>query len=93
MAGSVRAAEGTRTNDRVNTERIFKHDPSLADLPFDEPNAERWAQLFRELADGYKRGTLNRRTFKRAPRHEPKSRRRASSTAPGTPTFDADESD
>jgi hypothetical protein len=53
--------ERTRTNDRVNTERIFEHDPSLAALPLDALDHERWAQVFAELAErGYKRGTLKK---------------------------------
>jgi integrase len=52
--------EGTRTNDRVNTERIFKHDPSLAELRLGEIGWERWAQAFDELAKRYKRGTLKK---------------------------------
>jgi integrase len=52
--------EGTRTNDRVNTERIFNHDPRLADTPIDALDAERWATLFAELSATYKRGTLKK---------------------------------
>src|SRR5829696_10418266 len=52
--------EGTRTNDRVNTERVFNHDPSLADLPLDALGTERWARVFAELAASYRRGTLKK---------------------------------
>jgi integrase len=53
--------EGTRTNDRVNTERIFKHDPGLADLRLDALGPERWARVFADLAEaGYRKGTLKK---------------------------------
>jgi hypothetical protein len=52
--------EGTRTNDRINTERVFRHDPNLAQLPLDGLDTERWARLFAELAATYKRGTLKK---------------------------------
>jgi integrase len=53
--------EGTRTNDRVNTERVLKHDPALATTPVDKLNVERWAQVFADLAAvPYRRGTLKK---------------------------------
>jgi integrase len=59
--------ERTRTNDRVNTDRLFTHDPALADKRLDELDVERWARLFAELAapsddtkKGYKRSTLKK---------------------------------
>jgi integrase len=52
--------DGTRTNDRINTERVFRHDPSLAELPLDGLDTERWARVFAELAATYKRGTLKK---------------------------------
>jgi integrase len=53
--------KGTRTNDRVNTERIFRHDPALAYAPLDALDSERWAQVFAGLAAaGYRRGTLKK---------------------------------
>jgi integrase len=51
---------GTRTNDRVNTERLFKHDAKLAAALVDALDAERWAQAFAELASTYERGTLKK---------------------------------
>jgi integrase len=56
----IDVGEGTRTNDRVNTERVFTHDPGLADLPLDELDQERWARIFAELAPNYRRGTLKK---------------------------------
>jgi integrase len=52
--------EGTRTNDRINTERVFRHDPRLADLALDGLDTEGWARVFAELAATYKRGTLQK---------------------------------
>jgi integrase len=52
--------EGTRTNDRVNTERVFKHDPALEQRRLDELDHERWARVFADLANTYKRGTLKK---------------------------------
>lgn len=57
-ASRIDVDEGTRTNDRVNTERIFEHDPTLAILQLDALDTERWAQAFADLAKRYKRGTL-----------------------------------
>jgi hypothetical protein len=59
-ASRIDVDEGTRTNDRVNTERLLKHDQSLAQLPLDEADHERWARAFADLADIYKRGTLKK---------------------------------
>jgi integrase len=59
-ASRIDVDEGTRTNDRVNTERVFAHDPRLADTPLDELSTERWALTFAELAERYKRGTLKK---------------------------------
>jgi integrase len=52
--------EGTRTNDGVNTDRLFRHDRSLAGLRLDQLDHERWAGLFAEMAKTYKRGTLKK---------------------------------
>jgi integrase len=53
--------DGTRTNDRVNTERLFKHEPALASARVDTLGVERWARVFADLAAaGYKRGTLKK---------------------------------
>src|SRR5262249_3974373 len=52
--------ERTRTNDHVNTKRVFTHDPSLAEMRLDHLDYERWARVFVELAAGYKRGTLKK---------------------------------
>lgn len=52
--------DGTRTNDRVNTDRVLRHDPALAQLPIDKIGVERWARVFAELAEPYKRGTLKK---------------------------------
>jgi integrase len=52
--------KGTRTNDRINTDRVFNHDPGLADVRLDEIDQERWATVFAELATPYKRGTLKK---------------------------------
>jgi integrase len=59
-ASRIDVDEGTRTNDRINTDRVFKHGPALADLRLDEIGHERWAQVFAELADSYKRSTLKK---------------------------------
>jgi integrase len=59
-ASRIDVDEGTRTNDRVNTERVFTHDPSLADLLLDDLDEQRWARIFAELAKRYKRGTLKK---------------------------------
>jgi integrase len=59
-ASRIDVDEGTRTNDRINTERVFTYDPSLADLPLDALGPERWASVFAELAATYKRGTLKK---------------------------------
>ena len=52
--------ERTRTNDRVNTARVLRRDPALAQIRLDEAGQERWAQVFAELAGSYKRGTLKK---------------------------------
>jgi hypothetical protein len=52
--------DGTRTNDRINTERVLRHDPRLAELPLDGVGVEQWAQVFAGLAQSYKRGTLKK---------------------------------
>ena len=53
--------DGTRTNDRVNTERVFKHDEKLATTSIDRLGPDRWAQVFADLAAvPYKRGTLKK---------------------------------
>jgi integrase len=59
-ASRIDVDEGTRTNDGINTERVFRHDASLADVPLDEIDGARWAQVFAELAATYKRGTLKK---------------------------------
>jgi integrase len=51
---------GTRTNDRINTERVFKHDPTLAHVRLDELDSKRWARVFAEMAASYRRGTLKK---------------------------------
>jgi integrase len=57
----IEVHDGTRTNDRVNTERIFKHDPKLADTPIDKLVVERWAAVFAALATvPYKKSTLKK---------------------------------
>jgi hypothetical protein len=52
--------EGTRTNDRVNTDRLFKHNSALTEQRLDQLDHERWARLFAEMAKAYKRGTLKK---------------------------------
>lgn len=59
-ASRIDVDEGTRTNDRVNTDRVFRHDPALERARLDEVDHERWARVFVELADKYKRGTLKK---------------------------------
>jgi integrase len=56
----IDVSNGTRTNDRVNTERVFEHDPKLATAPLDSLDMERWAQVFAGLAASYERGTLKK---------------------------------
>lgn len=53
--------EGTRTNDQVNTDRVFKYDPKLATTAIDKLGVEQWAKVFADLAAvPYKRGTLKK---------------------------------
>lgn len=59
-ASRIDVSAGTRTNDRVNTERVFEHDAKLAVARVDEVGGERWAQLFAGLAAAYERGTLKK---------------------------------
>jgi integrase len=59
-ASRIDVDEGTRTNDRVNTDRVFSHDQALAGLRLDEADQERWACVFAGLAASYKRGTLKK---------------------------------
>jgi integrase len=59
-ASRIDVDEGTRANDRINTERVFKHDSTLERLRLDAPGYERWAQVFADLAASYKRGTLKK---------------------------------
>jgi integrase len=46
----VDVSKGTRTNDRVNTERVFRHDSKLAAARIDTLDVERWARAFAALA-------------------------------------------
>jgi integrase len=59
-ASRIDVSEGTRTNDRINTERVFEHDAKLATARIDKLDVERWAQVFSDLAAPYKRGTLKK---------------------------------
>jgi integrase len=59
-ASRIDVDKGTRTNDRVNTERVFKHDPALAGVRIDAITVDRWARVFADLAASYKRGTLKK---------------------------------
>jgi integrase len=67
-ASQIDVSAGTRTNDRVNTERVFEHDNALAARPVAELGVERWAQVFVEIAQlvdekgepEFKRGTLKK---------------------------------
>ena len=56
----IEVSEGTRTNDRVNTERVFEHDAKLASCGIDDLDVERWATVFAALAGPYERGTLKK---------------------------------
>jgi integrase len=56
----IDVSEGTRTNDGVNTERVFGHDAKLAATRIDKLDVERWAQVFADLAVAYERGTLKK---------------------------------
>jgi hypothetical protein len=56
----IDVSQGTRTNDRVNTERVFEHDAKLAAGRIDTLDAERWTRVFAELAEPYERGTLKK---------------------------------
>ena len=59
-ASRIDVDEGTRRNDAVNTDRVFKYDPSLAERCIDEIGTEEWAGVFATLASKYKRGTLKK---------------------------------
>jgi integrase len=56
----IDVSEGTRTNDRVNTERVLRHDAKLAASRVDRLDVETWAQVFADLAATYERGTLKK---------------------------------
>ena len=50
-ASRIDVDEGTRTNDRVNTERVFKHDPTPRRAARStRSTSSGWAQVFAELA-------------------------------------------
>jgi hypothetical protein len=59
-ASRIDVSEGTRTNDRVNTERVLRRDPKLATSAVDSLDVERWAQVFAGLAASHERGTLKK---------------------------------
>jgi integrase len=59
-ASRINVSQGTRTNDRVNTERVLRHDAKLATCRVNQLDVERWAQMFADLAATYERGTLKK---------------------------------
>jgi integrase len=56
----IDVSEGTRTNDRINTERVLAYDARLASSRVDRLDVERWAQMFVDLAQTHARGTLKK---------------------------------
>jgi integrase len=56
----IDVSSGTRTNDRVNTERVLGHDAKLATSRADRIDFETWARVFADLAGTYERGTLKK---------------------------------